>query len=141
MHPLIRTARVEDYPLLHHIRMAVKENTLSNPNLVTGDDYRRMTTDYGKGWVYNDGELKGFAFVDLRDNNIWALFVHPDYEKQGIGRILHDTMVEYCRQQGISNLWLTTSPDTRAEVFYRRAGWKSTGMTSSGEVRFELSLI
>ena len=136
----IRQANVEDLPILHHIRMSVKENILSNPDLVTAQDYIDMTAKHGKGWVYEDAEIRGFAFVDLRDNNIWALFVDPVSEKQGIGRALHDAMIDWCRSNGIKNLWLTTDGNTRAESFYRKAGWKQTGIQPNGELRFALEL-
>lgn len=136
----IRQARVEDFTVLHRIRMSVRENILSNPDLVTEQDYVAMTTQYGKGWVYEDDEIRGFAFVDLRDNNIWALFVDPASEKRGIGGALHDTMIEWCRSQGLQKLWLTTDGNTRAESFYRKAGWQYTGTQPNGELLFELEL-
>lgn len=138
--PAIRIATLEDIPALHEIRVSVKENVLSNPNLVTAQDYADMTEKHGKGWVYEDDKIRGFAFLDFRDNNIWALFVDPGSEKRGVGRMLHDTMVSYCRAKGIESLWLTTSPGTRAEKFYLKAGWINTGITSSGELRFEMTL-
>jgi GNAT superfamily N-acetyltransferase len=39
--------------------------------------------------------LVGFAIADLVDNNIWALFIHPGFEKLGIGKKLHDEMVNW----------------------------------------------
>jgi hypothetical protein len=33
-------------------------------------------------------------------------------------------------------MWLTTDPGTRAERFYRRAGWRVTG-SRNGELVFE----
>ena len=35
-------------------------------------------------------------------------------------------------------LWLGTAPGTRAETFYRKAGWIETGIRQGGEIRFEL---
>jgi hypothetical protein len=37
------------------------------------------------------------------------------------------------------NVWLSTSPGTRAEQFYRKAGWKETGIYGKGEIKFEMT--
>jgi GNAT superfamily N-acetyltransferase len=66
------------------------------------------------------------------------LFVHPDHERRGHGRRLHDAMVAWLWSRGLERLWLTTQPGTRAEKFYAAAGWVRTGVASRGEVRFEL---
>jgi GNAT superfamily N-acetyltransferase len=68
-----------------------------------------------------------------------ALFVRPGFERKGIGRKLHDTMLDWFFGRSAHTLWLSTEPNTRAEKFYRAAGWKETGRTKYGEVRFEMS--
>ena len=138
--PKIREAQVADIPRMSEVRLAVRENTLSNPALVTYEDYVAYLTQRGKGWVAEvGGQIVGFAIADLQDHSIWALFIHPDFDHQGIGRALHDTMLTWYFGQTTEPVWLSTAPDTRAEGFYRRAGWRETGHTKSGEVRFELA--
>jgi hypothetical protein len=85
-----------------------------------------------------EGRIVGFAIADLQDHSIWALFVHPDYEGRGIGRTLHDIMLSWYFSQTSETVWLGTEPGTRAEVFYKKAGWKVVGMKEKGEVRMEL---
>jgi GNAT superfamily N-acetyltransferase len=137
---LIRVAQVADIPTMSEIRLAVKENVLSTPGLVTYNDYVEHLTRRGKGWVAEvDGHIVGFAVVDLQDHNIWALFVHPDFDRQGIGRALHDTMLTWYFSQTNEPVWLGTEPGTRAEAFYRKAGWQATGGRANGEIKFELS--
>ena len=80
----------------------------------------------------------GFSIVDLKENNIWALFVHPDYEKKGIGRLLHNIMLDWYFNQTKKNVWLGTAPNTRAEIFYRKSGWKEIGTHGNGEIKFEM---
>ena len=58
------------------------------------------------------------------ENNIWALFVHPDHDQQGIGRRLHDLMLHWYFDQTSKNVWLGTAPGTRREIFYRKSGRK-----------------
>lgn len=134
-----RRATVADITGMSRVRMSVKENILSNPALVTPESYRMMLEEKGAGWVCEIGEtIVGFAIVDLSDANIWALFVDPDHDKKGIGRKLHDLMLKCSFEQDINKLWLSTGHGTRAETFYRKAGWQQTGKTDSGEVRFEM---
>jgi GNAT superfamily N-acetyltransferase len=137
----IREATTGDIKQMQIIRHSVKENKLSHPGLVTDDDCADYIERRGKGWVceYN-GKIIGFSIVDLITNNIWALFVHPDMEMQGAGRLLHDTMLDWYFGQTIKDVWLSTSPKTRAETFYRKSGWVATGLQDTGEIRFEMTI-
>jgi hypothetical protein len=36
-------------------------------------------------------------------------------------------------------VWLSTAPNTRAEKFYRNAGWREVGVYGKGEIKFEMS--
>lgn len=136
---LVREAQVTDISMMSEIRLAVKENVLSTPGLVTYDDYVEFLTRRGKGWVAEiAGRIVGFAIVDLQDDNIWALFVHPNFDRQGVGRALHDTMLNWYFSQKNEPLWLGTEPGTRAEVFYRKAGWQDMGVSANGEVKFAI---
>lgn len=135
----IREAVPGDIFHIQRIRNSVKENVLSDPGLVTDRDCEDFLFKRGKGWVAEiDSEIAGFSIVDLRENNIWALFVHPDFEKLGIGRKLHDEMIDWYFVQTREEVWLGTAPDTRAEIFYRKSGWKETGMHGKREIRFEM---
>ena len=135
-----REASAADIPQIQIVRHTVRENVLSNPALVTDKDCEEYLTERGKGWVCEaDNKIVGFAIADLKDHNIWALFLRPEYEGKGIGRILHDTMLDWYFSQTREKVWLATSPGTRAEGFYTKAGWTKTGMTKHGEVRFEMT--
>lgn len=125
---------------MQHIRGVVKENTLSNPDLVRYDDYTEYLFSRGKGWVCEaNGHLVGFAIADLQANNIWALFVLPGYEGKGIARMLQKLMLHWYFAQGKNSVWLSTSPGTRAEKFYHETGWKETGPYGKNEIRLEMS--
>ena len=120
--------------------MAVRENVLNNPLLVTKADYVRYLTESGKGWVCEANQLvAGFAIIDSVKNNIWALFVDPAQEGNGIGKSLQSTMLNWHFAQRNEPLWLTTSPGTRAEKFYRISGWKEAGRDRNGEIIFEMN--
>ena len=136
-----REAQSNDISQIQVVRNAVKENMLSNPALVSDADVEEFIHVRGKGWVCEtENIIVGFAIADLKDDNIWALFVHPDYEKNGIGKRLHDTMLNWYFAQGKIKIWLGTSPHTRAEDFYRKAGWTETGRHGKDEIKFEMKI-
>jgi GNAT superfamily N-acetyltransferase len=136
---IFREAKITDIPQIQVVRNSVKENTLSNPALVTDADCAEFLTIRGKGWVCEiDQRIVGFAIADLQENNIWALFLHPSFERQGIGRKLHDMMLTWYFSQGKSEVWLGTSPNTRAAEFYAKAGWLANGMHGN-ELKFEMT--
>jgi len=137
---MLREARVGDIPQIQIVRNAVKENALSNPDLVTDQDCADFITQRGKGWICEmEHQVVGFSIVDLVDHNVWALFVHPDFDKRGIGKQLHDIMLDWYFNQTQQSVWLGTAPGTRAEAFYRRAGWKEIGLHGKGEIKFEMT--
>ncbi|MFN0032095.1 MAG: GNAT family N-acetyltransferase [Flavobacteriales bacterium] len=137
----IRHAIAKDISQIQVVRNAVKENTLSDPSLVTDEDCMIYITERGRGWVCEvDGEIVGFAIADLKDNNIWALFLRPEFEGRGIGRQLHHTMLHWYFAQTNKTVWLSTSPGTRAEAFYRKAGWIAVGSYGKGEIKFEMAM-
>ena len=138
---IFREATTEDIEELMGIRISVKENALSDPSLITANDYKEYLIHRGKGWVCeNNGVVVAFAIVDMIDNNVWALFVQPGFEKKGLGKELHKIMLDWYFSKTGNSIWLSTSVDTRAENFYRKAGWKQNGLQPNGEIRFEMSL-
>ncbi len=135
---MIREARLGDIPQIQFVRNSVKENTLSDPALVPDEDVKDFLFKRGKGWVYElDGKIVGFSIVDFKENNIWALFVHPDFEKCGIGKQLHDVMLHHYFSKTSEKIWLGTAPGTRAERFYELQGWKKVGIHGK-ETKFEM---
>ena len=135
-----REARLDDIKQIQVVRNSVKENTLSNPNLVTDQDCEEFLFERGKGWVCEiENRIVGFAIADLKENNIWALFLHPDFEGKGIGKKLQKMMLDWYFSTGKEQVWLGTAPNTRAEGFYGNAGWKRNGMHGKNEVKFEMT--
>jgi GNAT superfamily N-acetyltransferase len=139
MDSILRQARREDIGGMHRVRLAVRENRLTS-TVITERDYIPAIESTGRGWVIDCGRrIVAFAVGNSQTGNIWALFVDPDHEGRGHGRRLHDAMVSWLWSQGLSRLWLTTTAATRAERFYRTAGWCEMGRAEDGELRFELA--
>lgn len=135
---LIREATLDDVAALERVRALVRENKLSTP--IPRERLIAALEERGRGWVADhEGKVVGFSFADDKETSIWALFLLPEWEGKGIGRALLGRAVEWLWSRGHLRIWLTTEPGTRAESFYKHLGWQRTGVTPSGEVRFELT--
>lgn len=135
--PILRQALAADIPGIQRVRHSVRENRLVSTT-ISDDQVRDALENTGRGWVIDCAdEVVAFAVGNATNGNIWALFVHPEHERRGYGRRLHDTMVEWLWSQGLERLWLTTEPATRAARFYEAAGWQRMGSTDRGEMLYE----
>lgn len=134
----IRVATEADVDALQRIRLAVRENQLADPAMVQPHHVVEKISREGRGWVAEAaGRVVGFAIGDQTRRNVWALFMDPDFEGRGIGRRLHDVMMDWFFASGEEPVWLSTDPGTRAEAFYQAAGWRRAG-EYRGEARFEM---
>lgn len=122
---MLRLATRKDIPAMHRVRLAVRENRLTISS-VTEEHYFPAIEATGRGWVIDeDGEVVAFAVGNAETGNIWALFVYPDREGRGHGRALQRVMVGRLFEQGLTRLFLTTEPGTRAQ----RSATRSTSAT------------
>jgi GNAT superfamily N-acetyltransferase len=122
--PLFRRATSADILAMSIIRLAVAENTLSDPSRITMDMYEDFLERSGRGWVAeNDGEVVAFSYADKTDASIWALFVRPGHEGQGYGQALLKLAVDWLFEIGHDRINLTTGANTRADRFYAEQGW------------------
>ena len=134
-----RQAIPEDIPQIQIVRNSVKENQLSNPNLIPDDLVEEFITKRGKGFVCEkDDKIVGFSIVDFVENNVWALFLLPEFEGKRIGKKLNQLMLDEYFSKTKETIWLSTEPNSRAETFYKKQGWKNAGFHGN-EVKFEMS--
>lgn len=134
-----RPARVEDIEALMDIRNNVRENALVS-TVLTADDYAQALTADGRAWVCEvDGVIVGFSCGRTVQGDIWALFLRQAFEGRGIGNALMQLVEDWMFEQGQTEIWLVTSPGTRAERLYQRRGWSPRGMTKHGEAKYVLT--
>lgn len=143
MHSLIRPATTADIEALFEIRTSVVQNHLSREQMLAlGITPASLADAIGAApcaWVAEvDDTPVAFAMVDLDDACVFALFVKPAFEGQGLARCL---MVEaeaalFARH---SRIWLETDgrDSVRANGFYRQLGWKVVAQMEEGDVRYE----
>ena len=136
----VRRARREDLRRISEIRLAVRENRLTDPDAITEAEVTWFLDNPGF-WVWDeDGKVLGFSAADPRNGSIWALFVDPSQEGRGIGRALFATACDVLRAAGHDSATLNTGEGTRAERFYRAHGWREIGRSSKGELILQSEL-
>ncbi|HEX8613338.1 MAG TPA: DUF1993 family protein [Telluria sp.] len=134
-----RLATVADIAAMSAIRLAVTENRLRDPSRITTAMYRDYLGGVGRSWVCeDDGVIAGFASADREQGSIWALFIDPAREGQGIGKRLLALAVEDLFEQGHEQIVLSTGADTRADIFYESQGWERGKMKDDIEVQYSL---
>src|SRR5687767_367888 len=108
----IRVATKADIPEMGRVRMSVRENRLASLSCLQAGETERVLGGDGCGWVGEvDGRIVGFAIADLSGANVYALFVEPDFERRGIGRMLHDNMMDWFFSNLVTSVWLSTDPE------------------------------
>lgn len=139
----LRPACAADVPDLFAVRTAVRENHMTVEELaadgITAESLPGMLRGSGRGWVAElDGQVAGFVMVDAEEATVFALFVRPDFEGQGLGRALLETAERWLAEHGVSETSLVTDRDrdVRANGFYRHLGWQDAGIQEDGQVRF-----
>jgi len=136
----IRRATEADRDRISEIRFAVKENILRDRSRVTHDMITWFLTEPGIWLWQEDGKVLGFSAADTRDGTIWALFIDPEHEGRGIGRALLAKACDVLRQAGHRTAMLGTEPGSRADGFYRQAGWIALHIDERGEQILRLDL-
>jgi GNAT superfamily N-acetyltransferase len=135
-----REATRVDIPAMSAIRMAVKENVLSDPARVTRQMYEDYLDKLGRGWVCESaGVIIGLSYADNTDGSIWALFVQPECEGRGAGKGLLQLAVDWLSAQGWNEIKLGTAAGTRADRFYAAQGWRRGEMKNAIEVMYYLT--
>ena len=134
---MIRKATLVDRPRISEVRLAVRENRLSQASVAKVDKTADWIFEKAAFWVWDEGgAVQGFSVADPRDGTIFGLFVHPDYEGRGLARALLPRACEDLWAAGFLAATLTTGPGTRAERFYRANGWEETGRLDDGQIVF-----
>ncbi len=141
---MIRAARSSDVDAMFDVRTSVSENHMSRQELarvgITNETVCAMLADSSHAWVAEeDGQhIVGFSMADAATAAIFALFVHPAYQRRGLGRALIEEAEQWLYTRGCGTAWLVTSGS--AEQFYQQLGWTRGTVQSDGQVRFTKTL-
>ncbi len=139
----LREAELEDIPSMFEIRTLVEENSMTLEELecegITPESVKEALCGSCRGWVVDLNEfVVGFSIANSATRSVWAIFIHPNHEGKGGGRLLLEAATDWLRNQGVGIIRLTTGVNTRAEGFYSHMGWSRGTTTSDGEIEFTL---
>lgn len=141
----LRRGERDDVEALFEIRCSVVENHQSREELAA----LGITTESVAAMIESGGYLSiiaevddrpvGFAMAQISDGYVFALFVKPGYEGQGIGKALMKTVEAGLHSAGVAEAWLATGADPRLRAvgFYRHLGWRESGFLDDGQLIFK----
>lgn len=143
MSATLRLATPGDVDVLFDIRTSVTQNHLSRQQMhalgITAEVLTEAISSAPCAWVVEwHDQPAGFAMVDLQEGELFALFVRPALEGNGLGTLLLQ-QAEQALFEHHAVIHLTTDgdPAMRANALYRRAGWVCTAQLDARDVRFE----
>ena len=122
----IRDYRPEDFAALTILWRIAREKSLPQFQRAKGhffyedqDYFRDHILKENHVWVL-EVDQRPVAFLAMRDDFIDHLYVHPDYQKRGIGKAL----LNYAHQLSPEHLRLyTLQVNTNARAFYEKYGF------------------
>ena len=134
----IRYARPDDLAMLPIIERAAAARFRATPYASLADDGLVSTVvdlDHEFVWVVVDPQDQpvGFAIVHLLDTSVYLheLDVHPQHARQGLGRRLIESIVDWARGRGATALTLTTFADVPWNgPYYLRLGFRILDVTT-----------
>ena len=137
----IRDAAENDIPQIFEVRTSVHENHLSIEQMaeigITPQTILEAIRAEPCIWVAVEGDqVVGFSMGSSEDACLFAAFVRPEWEGQGIGRRLVEAAEAFLFKINPS-IWLHTDGSSRAAGFYEKLGWKRTSLWQDAEYRFE----
>ena len=123
---IIRDYRPEDFDPVTILWRTSREKSLPEFQRAKGHFFYE-DREYFRDHVLMQDEIfvvesdeRPVAFMAMRDDFIDQLYVHPDYQSLGIGKILLD----YARQLSPNHLWLyTLQVNLNARAFYEKNGF------------------
>jgi ribosomal protein S18 acetylase RimI-like enzyme len=144
MEKTIRLANLADIDAIFDIRTSVHENHLSLDQLaamgITPITIRQAILEAPCAWVAEvNGAPVGFSMANAEDGCVFAAFVLPEFEGNGLGRRLMDEAETFLFQHH-QTIWLETAEASRASGFYRSLGWQPVENLPEGDIRFEKCL-
>ncbi|RYG55540.1 MAG: N-acetyltransferase [Alphaproteobacteria bacterium] len=138
---IIRDAREADIPAIFAVRTSVGDNHLSVEQMsemgITHETIAETLRNQHCLWVAEqEGKIVGFSMALSADACVFALFVRPEWEGHGIGRLLLERAEEFLFESH-ETIWLQTDVTTPAARFYKRLGWSQRDKMETGDTRFE----
>ncbi|MEQ8354434.1 MAG: GNAT family N-acetyltransferase [Kiloniellaceae bacterium] len=131
----------DDIPAVLALRLSTVENAVTLEELkadygVTPESLAAGMRCDVRGWLSEqDGKVLGFAMGDRSNGEVQVVAVLPGLEARGIGKAVLSKVRDWLFSEGHDEIWLRANPDpdVRASGFYRRLGWRRTGIMRGGD--------
>lgn len=142
-----RAMTVDDIPAVLELRFATVENAITLEELeqdygITPATIAASMASDSRGWLCEDGsDVVGFAMGDRSNGEVQVVAVRPSHEGRGIGKTLLARVTDWLFAEGHPEIWLGANPDpgVRATGFYRKLGWRRSGVMKGGDEILKLS--
>ncbi|ATF92660.1 putative acetyltransferase [Cedecea neteri] len=139
----LRNAALADIETIFSIRTSVNENHLSREEMaemgITPQTVADIIAESPSIWLADvDGKPAGFAMAIAEEACLFAMFVLPQFEGQGVGKLLLKKAEAFLLAEH-PTIWLETAASSRAAAFYQRHGWRPVGGQDGEDIRFEKS--
>lgn len=142
-----RAMTVDDIPAVLEVRFATVENAITLQELeadygITPASIAASMESDSRGWLCeDDSDVVGFAMGDRTNGEVQVVAVLPGHEGRGIGKALLARVAEWLFAEGHEEIWLGANPDpeVRATGFYRRLGWRRSGIKKGDDEILKLS--
>ena len=137
----VRTAQLSDIDGMFDVRTSVTENHLSREEMrqmgITESVVADMIEKNHCAWVATENDkIIGFTMILPDEGCLFAAFVLPEYEGQGIGhRLIFLAEQELFKHHEIA--WLETDKNSRAAKFYMQLGWGNKKEINDTDIKLE----
>jgi predicted GNAT family N-acyltransferase len=87
--------------------------------------------------AYHNEKLIGFGRIisdGVYQTFIGDMIVHPDFQKQGIGSKIMDTLIEKCKSSGIK--WIQLTSAKGKQEFYKKFDFQERPIDAPGMQKF-----
>ena len=136
-----RKMTVSDLPAAFSVRLSTIENAITMQELeedygITPVSLAAAMQSAVQGWLCEDnGRMVGFAMGDRVTGEVQVVAVLPSHEGRGIGKRLLSQVRDWLFAAGHTEIWLLANPDPdiRAAGFYRKLGWRATGVMQAAD--------
>ena len=136
----IRLARADETDILTDIAMLSKQSVGYDDAFMAAcaDELRVTPALLAKNdhWVAEADTPCGFISLAVDEGGekgvLDSLFIHPDWQKKGVGRRLWDILLVEARARNLRELRLDSDP--KAEHFYSSLGFTTISRAPSGSI-------
>jgi len=123
---IIREYRTEDFDAVTILWRISREKSLPEFQLEKGhffyedrDYFRNHVLENNQVWVVEAGNGP-VAFMAMNKDFVDQLYIHPDFQRRGIGK----TLLDFARERSPEHIWLyTLQANINARAFYEKNGF------------------